>query len=158
SNEHALISGGPNHATEIVDLMDFLHAMSVDAAGTLPSAALDEALRRAFEFGVQLLESKGFDSVDWHHERFCITVVITIHQRPDLDQLGAPAVAHEHRGVAGHAGADTDEHLHEIGPAHREERHAGLAGDCLGEQRLARARWSEQQRTLGNAPAQALEF
>ena len=42
--------------------------------------------------------------------------------------------------VAHAAGADADEHLHEVGARHREERTARLAGDRLGEQRLARAR------------------
>ena len=41
--------------------------------------------------------------------------------------------------VADPAGADADEHLHEVRAAHRQEGHARLAGDGPGEQRLAGA-------------------
>ena len=44
--------------------------------------------------------------------------------------------------------ADADEHLDEVGAADREERHAGLAGDGLGEQRLAGAGRAEEQHAL----------
>ena len=37
-------------------------------------------------------------------------------------------------------GADTDEHFHEIGAGYGEERHLGLAGDSLGQQRLTGTR------------------
>ncbi len=50
--------------------------------------------------------------------------------------------------------ADTDEHLDELGPAQAEERHVRLAGDGAGEQRLPRARRTDQQHALGNAAAQ----
>ena len=43
-------------------------------------------------------------------------------------------------------------------PLMREERHARFAGHGLGQQRLAGARRAHQQRPLGNAAAQALEF
>ena len=42
--------------------------------------------------------------------------------------------------VAHPAGADADEHLHEVGAADRHEGHAGLAGHGPGDQRLAGAR------------------
>ena len=42
--------------------------------------------------------------------------------------------------VADPGGADTDEHLDEVRAGDRVERHAGLAGDGPGEQRLAGAR------------------
>jgi hypothetical protein len=53
---------------------------------------------------------------------------------------------------------DTHEHLDEVRARHREERHARLAGDRLREQRLARARGTEQQRALRDASAEALEL
>ncbi len=56
--------------------------------------------------------------------------------------------------VAHAARAHADEHLHEIGTAHREERHASLAGNRLGEQRLARSRRTDEQCAGGNLSAQ----
>ena len=50
--------------------------------------------------------------------------------------------------------ADADEHLDELGAGDREERHPGLAGHRLGEQRLAGAGRSDQQHALGHAPAE----
>ena len=58
--------------------------------------------------------------------------------------------------VADAGGADADEHLDEIRAAQAEERHARLAGDRLGQQRLAGARRADQQHALGNAAAQGL--
>ena len=52
--------------------------------------------------------------------------------------------------VAHPAGADADEHLHEVGAGDGEERHAGLAGHGPGEERLARAGRAEQQHALGD--------
>ena len=60
--------------------------------------------------------------------------------------------------IAHPAGADADEHLDEIGPAHAEERHIRLAGDRLAQQRLARARRADQQHALRNAAAERLVF
>src|SRR6476659_7151443 len=55
-----------------------------------------------------------------------------------------------------HAGStDTDDHLDEFGSAHREERHAGLAGHRLGEQRLAGARRTYEQHSLGRRSAES---
>ncbi len=56
------------------------------------------------------------------------------------------------------AGANADEHFHEVGAAHTEEGDVGLAGDGLGQQRLARAGRADQQDTLGNAAAKGLIF
>ncbi len=58
----------------------------------------------------------------------------------------------EHIADAG--GADADEHLDEVGTAEAEERHARLAGDGLGEQRLAGSRRADQQHALGDAAAE----
>ena len=62
----------------------------------------------------------------------------------------------EHVADAGRA--DADEHLDEVGAAEAEERHARLAGDGLGEQRLAGARRADEQHALGNAAAEQLIF
>ena len=51
--------------------------------------------------------------------------------------------------IAHAARADADEHLDEIGAGDGEERHAGLARDGLGQQRLAGARRADEQRALG---------
>src|SRR5690606_38394810 len=40
----------------------------------------------------------------------------------------------------------------------REERHAGLAGDGAGQQRLARAGGADQEHALGDPAAEALEL
>ena len=56
--------------------------------------------------------------------------------------------------VAHAAGADADEHLDEIRPRNGEERHACLASDGAGQQGLAGAGAADQQRALGDLPAQ----
>jgi hypothetical protein len=50
-------------------------------------------------------------------------------------------------------GAHADEELDKLGPAHRKERHPGLAGDGPGDQGLARPRWADQQHALGHLAA-----
>ena len=60
--------------------------------------------------------------------------------------------------VADAAGADADEHLDEVGTGDRVERHAGLAGDRPGEQRLAGAGRAVQQHALGDLGADGLEL
>ena len=68
----------------------------------------------------------------------------------DAGRLGASLleqVAHARR-------AHPDEHLHEFRSGDGEERHAGLAGDSLGEQRLARARRTDQQHALRHPRAE----
>jgi len=49
------------------------------------------------------------------------------------------------------------EHLDELGAGDREERHAGLAGYCARQQRLAGARRADQQNTLRDARAEPPE-
>ena len=51
-------------------------------------------------------------------------------------------------------GADADEHLDEVRARDREERHVGLAGDGLGEQRLARAGRPARRTPFGIFPQQ----
>ena len=50
------------------------------------------------------------------------------------------------------------EHLHEVGAREAEEGHARLAGNRLGQQRLAGAGRTDQQHALGDPPAQDLVF
>ena len=56
--------------------------------------------------------------------------------------------------VADTACSHTDEHLHEVGTRHREERHASLSGHSLGQQRLTRSRRPHEQCALGDLAAQ----
>ncbi len=51
--------------------------------------------------------------------------------------------------VADPGGADPHEHLHERRPGHRDERHAGLAGDRAGDQGLAGAWRADHEHALG---------
>ena len=59
--------------------------------------------------------------------------------------------------VADAAGADADEHLHEVRTGDREEADAGLTGNGAGEQCLAGARRADQQHALGHACADLAE-
>ncbi len=58
--------------------------------------------------------------------------------------------------VAHARGADADEHLDEVRAGDGEERHAGLAGDGAGEQRLTGSRRAHHEHAAGNRPAEAL--
>ena len=58
--------------------------------------------------------------------------------------------------IAHARGADSYEHLHEIGPAQREERHAGFASNRPGKQRLSGAGRADQQSPLRYFCAKAL--
>ena len=60
--------------------------------------------------------------------------------------------------VADPAGADTDEHLDEVGAGDRVERHPGLAGDRAGQQRLTGSGRAEQQHALRDLGADGLEL
>ena len=60
--------------------------------------------------------------------------------------------------VAHAAGADADEHLHEIRAADREERHVRFAGNRAGEQRLAGSGRADHQHAFRNAAAELLEL
>src|SRR5439155_2920683 len=51
--------------------------------------------------------------------------------------------------------ADPDDHLHELGAAHRKERHTGLSGDRSREQRLAGARRADQEHALRRRPTES---
>ena len=71
------------------------------------------------------------------------------------DRLAHPAGLLEQ--VADAAGADADEHLHEVGTGHAEEADAGLAGDGTGEQGLAGAGRTDEQDALGDAGTDLVE-
>jgi hypothetical protein len=60
--------------------------------------------------------------------------------------------------VAHARGADADEHLDEVGTGDREERHLGLAGDGLGEQRLTGTGRADQQHAARDLAAELLEL
>ena len=60
--------------------------------------------------------------------------------------------------VAHAGGADTDEHLDEVRAGDRVERHAGLAGDGAGEQRLAGTGRAVEQHALRDLRADRLEL
>ena len=60
--------------------------------------------------------------------------------------------------VAHAAGADADEHLDELGARDAEERHAGLAGDGAGQQRLAGAWRADEQHAARDARAERVEL
>ena len=60
--------------------------------------------------------------------------------------------------VAHAGGAHAHEHLDEVRPGDGEERHVGLAGDGLGQQRLAGARRADEQHALGDLAAELLEL
>ena len=57
--------------------------------------------------------------------------------------------------VADARGADADEHLDEVGARDGEERHARLAGDGLGQQRLAGTRRTDEQQAVRDLGAHA---
>ena len=57
--------------------------------------------------------------------------------------------------VAYPRGADAHEHLHEFRAGYRVERHARLAGNGLGQQRLAGAGRADEKHALGHPRAQA---
>ncbi len=56
--------------------------------------------------------------------------------------------------VAHAACAHAHEHLHKIAARHGEKRHIGFAGYGLGQQRFARSRRTDKQRTFGNFTTQ----
>ena len=71
--------------------------------------------------------------------------------------MARPMLAGRLEQVAHPAGADADEHLHEVRAGDRQERHAGLAGDGPGDEGLAGARGADEQHALGDAGADLAE-
>src|SRR5215471_15558256 len=75
----------------------------------------------------------------------------------DEDDAGSvlfPLLEH----VAHAAGANSDEHLDEVGPGNREERHVCFTGDGAGEQGLAGPRGADQQYPFGDLAAEPLKL
>ena len=72
--------------------------------------------------------------------------------------IARPMLAGLLEQVADAAGADADEHLHEVGAGDRQERHAGLTGDGAGDERLAGAGRADEQHALRDARADLLEL
>jgi hypothetical protein len=60
--------------------------------------------------------------------------------------------------VAHSGGADADEHLHEVGAGHGEERTTRLAGDRTRKECLASSRRADQKRALREASTQLREL
>ena len=60
--------------------------------------------------------------------------------------------------IADAAGADADEHFHEVRTGDGEERNVGFAGDGARQQGLAGAGRADQQHALGDASAEFLEL
>ena len=113
-----------------------------DAAGDVEAVHLDEQLvegllalvRTAGGAAATALAAGGVELVD--------------------EDDGRSGGAHAGEQVTDTGGTDTDERLDELGTGDGEERHLGLAGDGLGEQRLATPGRAEQQQTLGRGGAE----
>ena len=100
-------------------------------------------------------------------QRLLALVVPAAEARAAVPADGVDLVdEHDRRGVrlrlleqvADARGADADEHLHEVGAGDRVERHAGLARDRPGEQRLAGAGRTVEQHALGDLGPDRLEL
>ncbi len=59
--------------------------------------------------------------------------------------------------VTNPAGADSDEHLHEVRTAHRHEGHSGFACDCAGEKGLAGSGRPDEENALRDTGPHLLE-
>ena len=112
----------------------------------------------------------GIESVHLHEERIeCLLALIMTAANPvaavptdrvnfvDENNAGRAFLAlFEH--IPDPAGADTDEHLHEIGTANREERDIGFAGNGAREEGFTRARRSDQQDAFRYSTTEFLKF
>src|SRR5262249_29544846 len=103
AHEHAVVTGGPDRPAQVADLADLADAMTVDAPRPLPGAAFHEALGRALELGVQLVEAEGLDAFQRNQEALSISLIVPVDEFADLDQLGPTVVTHQDRRVAGDA-------------------------------------------------------
>ena len=116
-----------------------------DAGVALEAVHLDQQLvQRLLALVVAAAEARAAlaaDRVDFVDEHDARRVLLRLLEH----------VAHARR-------ADADEHLDEVGAGDREERHLRLAGDRLGEQRLAGARRADHQHAARDAPAELLEL
>src|SRR6185436_988946 len=84
---------------------------------------------------------------------------MTAHRIDFIDEDDARGVFLALFEQVAHAGrTNADKHFHEIGTADGEKWNVGFAGNRSCQQRFSGARRSNQKHTLGNAPAQFLEF
>ncbi len=100
-------------------------------------------------------------------QRLLTLVVAATEARTAVPAHGIDLI-HEHDGgrvglglleqVANPGGTDADEHLDEVRAGDGVERHARLASDGPGQQRLTSSRRAVQQHTLGNLGADRLEL
>lgn len=100
-------------------------------------------------------------------ERLLPLVVATAESRSAVAAHGVDLVNEDDGGrvglglfeqVANPAGADTDEHLDEVGTRDGVEGHPGLTRDGPGQQRLAGSRRAVEQDPLGNLGSDRLEL
>ena len=98
-------------------------------------------------------------------QRLLTFVMATTHAGATLATHGIDFVDEDNGGsvllglvkqVTHAGGTESDEHLDEVGTGHRVERHAGLACDGSGQQRLTGSRRAIQQHAARNASAQCL--
>mmetsp|Transcript_3734 Transcript_3734/g.6380 ORF Transcript_3734/g.6380 Transcript_3734/m.6380 type:complete len:348 (-) Transcript_3734:659-1702(-) len=74
-----------------------------------------------------------------------------------VDEDDGGALLARLRKQVAHAGrAHTHKHLHEVGPADGQERHASLTCNSLGQQRLSRARGTHEKGSLRHLSSQLL--
>ena len=112
------------------------------SVGSKPSISLKHLVERLLALVVAAAESRATLSADG------VDLV-------DEDD-GRRLLARRGEQVAHAAGADADEHLHEVRSRDREEGHAGLTGDGAREHGLAGARRSDEQDALGDRGADGL--
>ena len=159
-----------------VDLEDRVTALKVGTLdGDLPVEAAGTQQRRVEDVGPVGRGDEDHAALDVEAvhldqqlvEGLLALVVATAEARTAVPADGVDLVdEHDRRGVrlglleqvADAAGADTDEHLDEVGAGDREERHAGLAGHGTREQRLAGSGRAVEQHALGDLGADRLEL
>ncbi|CAM4039424.1 hypothetical protein NOMA109596_19235 [Nocardioides marinus] len=180
-------AGGPARDADQVDVGGDRLAARVDledllAAGQVGGVDLDLAVEaaRAQQRGVEHVGTVGGRDeddpaayVEAVHldeqlvEGLLALVVAAAHAGAAVATDGVDLVDEDDRGgvllglleqVADAGGADADEHLDEVGAGDGVERHARLAGDRAGQQRLAGARGAVEQHALGDLGAHGLEL
>jgi hypothetical protein len=174
--EHLEVDGGVERFAPGVYAQDRLatfqvgpvdHDLTVEAPGAQQRGVEDVgAVRRGHEDdGGTLVEAVHLD--EQLVERLLALVVPPAEPRPALAAHGVDLVDEHDGGRArlrlleeiAHTGrTHAHEHLHEVGPRDREERHARLAGDCAGEQGLAGAGGPEEQHPPGDLGPHRLEL
>ena len=143
------------------------HHLSVEAAGPEQRRVQDVGtVRRGHQdHGRPLIEAVHLDQE--LVQRLLALVVAAAEAGAAVTTDGIDLVDEHDRGrrrfrlleqVADARGAHAHEHLHEVGAADREERHPRFAGNGAREQRLAGARWSEQEHTPRDLRAHRLEL